>query len=779
MPLTGGTSSPPDPMVAPVETPALASSSPYIAALSAAIGSALFAAVITGVLDVVYTLHGPAAAGAKSGDTHRFFTIALSLYGAFALCVGVFEGIVAGAIRATYPGGAMLGMWRRFAGDEQLDRRVAGGILAGTASAGFYALAIAVLAHPLVVVPERKKVGALLLGGVAAAMLPVFALITYPFYRATRVLVRAVPRLGPVPATIVLVVFAGGMGATICVLYVVTHLDWRALPLGAPIAFGAFGLAQLVWVLLWYTPVLTRIRRLVPARSVILFTGIAIALLAPLVTLAGKEPSEHTVKLLLASRGASPLVKVARKAVDRDGDGYSPILGGGDCDDSNSRVHPGDDVVDEPGNGIDENCNGADALPPEAAVEPQPGKTPGDATNPAAPKFAWTGNIVIIAVDTLRADRLGVTGYQRSGKSITPNMDALAKRGVWFTHAYSQAPRTPTSFPSIFTSRYPSRIKFVKAFDNYPKITEDNVTIFEALHDAGWHTVGESSHHYFSKDHGIQQGFDEYHNDDAEDIEGSNHDTASPRITARVADKLKELAAAKQKFVLFTHLFEPHSTYVKHDECELKETSDAHHEQWIEKYDCEVQFADIYVGKIVDLVKEAGLDGNTMIVLVSDHGEEFFTHAYEGKALGWHGSSLYDAVLRVPLVIAAPGLAARQVDQPVMLIDLAPTLLDLIQAPIPKSFQGRSLVPLLVGEPLPPRQIHAELVPYPSFEHKMTALIDADGHSKTIFYESDSGWEVFDLTADPEEKKNLGDDDPGLTKKLKQEMAAWIDSGRQ
>jgi choline-sulfatase len=177
-------------------------------------------------------------------------------------------------------------------------------------------------------------------------------------------------------------------------------------------------------------------------------------------------------------------------------------------------------------------------------------------------------------------------------------------------------------------------------------------------------------------------------------------------------------------------------------------------------------------------VRDAGLADDTLIVLVSDHGEGFFIHSYAGQKLGWHGSSLYDEVLRVPLAIIAPGLEPRVVDQPVMLIDLAPTLLELLKAPVPKDFQGRSLKPLLFGEPLTPRPVHAELIPYPGFDHAMTALVTPEG-TKVIWFEGDRQWEVFDLKSDPEELKDLSDVDPALVKQLKGELGGWIDSGRR
>jgi arylsulfatase A-like enzyme len=353
-------------------------------------------------------------------------------------------------------------------------------------------------------------------------------------------------------------------------------------------------------------------------------------------------------------------------------------------------------------------------------------------------------------------------------------MDELWARGVAFTRAYAQAPNTPRSFPSIFTSRYPSRVKWDNPFQNYPKLLPEAVSVFELLRDGGYHTAGVSSHFYFTEERGITQGFAEYDNEGAKSIKDSNPDVASPRVVPKVKAKLAALAAGKQKFVLFTHLFEPHSTYVEHDGFP-KPSSGV--EGLEEKYDYEIAFVDRYVGEVVDALKETGLADDTMIVLLSDHGEAFGAHRFGGERLYFHGQTLYDELLRVPLVFIVPGVAPRQVDTPVMLLDVAPTLADAAGLTASPTFQGRSLGPAIVGQELPRRPVHAELLPAPSWKHDARMMIEDDGQTKIIYRVSENVFELYDLAADPKELEDLTTVRKERADELRRKLAAFIDSG--
>jgi arylsulfatase A-like enzyme len=449
--------------------------------------------------------------------------------------------------------------------------------------------------------------------------------------------------------------------------------------------------------------------------------------------------------------GLRSLLGVARRLTDHDGDGFSARFGGGDCDDSRPDVYPG--AEDIPGDGIDQNCEGGDAkaTAEPAATKETPAAGAAAALAPITPRAgAFTGNLLIVTIDAFRADRLGVAGYGRpAGRSLTPTIDALARRGAYFRRVWSQAPNTPRSFPSILTGRYPSDIAWDKPGVNYPNLLPSNRTFFESLAAAGLKPIGIFSHFYFTADRGINRAFAEWSDDGAGTIAESNKDIASPRIVPRVITRLREAAARKERFVLWTHLFEPHSSYMPHKEFP---TSLSGVPGLMEKYDYEIAFTDLWVKKLLDALDELGLSRDTAVVIMADHGEAWGEH----KTF-FHGQDLFDEQLRVPLVIAVPGKAPRVVDAEAALVDVAPTLLDLVGAPVPAAMRGRSLLPYLDGKPPAGagHDIFAELLPATAWPHHATMMVEG-GH-KIIHRVSDRRWELYDLRRDAGEKTNLAD----------------------
>jgi arylsulfatase A-like enzyme len=481
------------------------------------------------------------------------------------------------------------------------------------------------------------------------------------------------------------------------------------------------------------------------------------------------------VALLLVARGlpeSSPIfaaveerswslrvgLRLARSLTDGDRDGYSARFGGGDCDDSDPNTYPGG--VDTPGDGVDQNCTGGDARPADApgAAGPAAGApgsgapgaptTPPTATRRDGPAF--DGNLLIVTIDSLRADRLGVAGYtRRNGRSLTPALDALANRGAYFKRAWAQAPNTPRSFPSLLTGGYPSDVAWTQRSSNYSPIAAENQTFFEALATTGQKPIGIFSHFYFTADRGLSQGFAEWSNDGAGTISESNKDIAAPRIVPKVIARLETAAKRGERFALWTHLFEPHSSYMTH--AGFPTSSLRGVEGLEEKYDFEIAFVDGWVGKLLAALEAAGLGAKTAIVVAADHGEAWGEHRRY-----FHGTDLTEEQLRVPLIIAVPGKAARVIEEPVALVDLAPTLLDLVGlAPLP-SFRGRSLLPALDGATLTPRPIFAELLPAPAWPKHETMMVD--GATKLTHKIGERRFELHDLAADPRQQRDVSRD---------------------
>ncbi|HEY1556131.1 MAG TPA: sulfatase-like hydrolase/transferase [Kofleriaceae bacterium] len=719
------------------------------------VGVILLAGLAIGLVDLAHAAGGLAAAPALLG-----------LWAIVALPLAIGAGLVLGAGNATWGTGWVRGMFRKLREEDELDRSVAAILVAVAIVLGVLALGVGKLALGLVAEVQRKEVGARLLGVVVVALLPALALATLPLYRAARRATAIVPPIGPLSRVVLLL--GGATAATVAAgAYVVLRkLDYQALNLGSLIAPALLPVLALAIALVAYGPG-SRLRERIPARGVIVAVGLVLAVLLPIVGLRGKPSDAVKTAVVERSYLGSRLVPVLRKLSDHDHDGYSAFFGGPDCDDNDPARHPGAKEI--PDDGIDQNCDGFDSH-----------AQPVDAVHDAEPQVKMSGgdNVLVIFVDTLRFDRVGM---QRDGASLTPRLDAFAKQAVVFRHAYSQAPNTPRSVPSFWTSRYPSQLAVDKQFKDYATILDDNDTLFEAMRAGGFHTVGETSHFYFCDDRcedvkntdgapmrtNIIQGADEWDNSGALPIPGSNHDTAGPRIEDKTVKKLAELAGKHQKFAMLVHLFEPHSTYMEHPGHTYREHGTA---ALVEKYDYEVAFDDAIVGQILDELDKDGLAAKTTVVVMADHGEAFGVHP--GEAGFFHGMSLYDELLHVPLMMRVPGGRPCTRDDVVQLVDLAPTVAALFDVKPAPTWAGRSLVPALACGALPAQAAFAEMLPAPEWNHEAKSMISADAKRHLVYKISDARYELYDLEHDPEERTNIVDSDP-QAKDLEQQLASW------
>ena len=721
--------------------------------------------------DVIVTLARATAPTSLGG----LLLTALGLYGVAGLVTGIAGSWLLTGVLRVIPDGP-----GRLVHDEALDRKVASTLLAGlvglVALAAFAGLGQQALVRPM----QSDKLATIASAGLVLIGAPLsiaIALALIPFVE--RWIAPRLPRPERVGTTGLLLI-VGAVAGVLATVAAFSRADWRVLDLAPFVSLGVIVVAGVGHGLFWYrsakgAKLSQTFGASVPTAglSLVAVVGILVAL-----GLASRLPESSTTFAAIdeGALGLRMAVRIARATTDHDGDGYSARFGGGDCDDRQAEVHPG--AEDVPNNGIDENCEAGDSkvTAEEAGEDDSAGeksdtaeKAPaaggvaiaaaaksGDEKPAATPKAAardgaaFKGNILIITIDAFRADRLGVAGYGRpQGHSLTPNLDALAKRGAYFRRVWSQAPNTPRSFPSILTSQIPSSVKWDKPGVNYPIVLPSNHTVFEDLKDAGLAPLGIFSHFYFTPDRGIGKAFKEWSNDGAGTIAESNKDSASPRLVPQAIARLKKAAAKRERFVLWTHLFEPHSSYMVHKEFPVSGTSGV--AGLMEKYDYEIAFVDQWVGKLLRAVEALGLKENTAVVIMADHGEAWGEH----KSL-FHGQDLFDEQLRIPLIIAVPGREPIIDASPVAAMDVAPTLLDLVGAPIPKSFRGRSLMPIVDGGSLPARPIYGELMPATAWPHHAMMMVDDD--KKVIHRLSERRWEFYDLKTDPGEKRNLADD---------------------
>lgn len=361
-------------------------------------------------------------------------------------------------------------------------------------------------------------------------------------------------------------------------------------------------------------------------------------------------------------------------------------------------------------------------------------------------------NLVFILIDTLRQDHLGYAGYERN---TSPTIDQIASESVVFLDTYATSPHTPRSIPPMFFSQYASRMMWAGAQYNYPRVRPENLGLFEVLQERGWKNIGMTSHFYFSERQGIRQGFDVWDNEGAGTIAESNDDIAAPRIWEKLQPVISELGQEQrekgeeaQPFSLFVHLFEPHARWIAHKDFDFGK-GETVRERHINAYDSEIAYTDSYIAKIIARLKEEGLYDNSILVISSDHGEAFNEHGYY-----FHGQTLYNEVIKVPLIVRVPGWYSRRVTGSVSIVDVAPTLLDLMSVTIPPDFVGVSLTDVMLGRSEPPlRPVFAELLPYTSFKEHIKTVIY--GTEKYIQNYTLGVEEFYDLAADPGEQTNL------------------------
>ncbi len=404
----------------------------------------------------------------------------------------------------------------------------------------------------------------------------------------------------------------------------------------------------------------------------------------------------------VAGRGTTSVtvLRALWHLTDGDGDGYAGRFGGGDCDDDHAAISPGAlEIVD---NGKDDNCGGGDVT--TAQLAPRTTEVP--PRDPAAPRR----NVILLTIDTLRADHLGAYGYARP---TSPRIDALAARGAVFEWAISPSPITRRAVPALMTGRYASTIGFKDGSWPPKMIAGRHRVLGEVFKKAGYRTHAIlCCDDLFDKASGVIAGIDQVDMDAAKQT-GKPGDVVAAHVREFLNGSARAAPAGSQSsdvgasapgdaaapFFLWVHLFDPHHPYVAHAGTSFGKNG-------LDRYDGEIAFVDAQVGVILDALDRSGLAASTIVALTSDHGEGFDEHG-----VSHHGNSLYAEAVRVPLIVRAPDASPQRIAGPVSMIDVGPTLLDLVGLPRPAGQNARSLAgSVRTGEPPPDRMVLAELI---------------------------------------------------------------------
>lgn len=346
-------------------------------------------------------------------------------------------------------------------------------------------------------------------------------------------------------------------------------------------------------------------------------------------------------------------------------------------------------------------------------------------------------NVLLITLDTVRADRLGAYGY---AGARTPHLDALARDGVRFDDATAPAPITGPSHAALLTGMYPARLG---VRDNVTTpLPPEAVTLAEILAARGYDTAGFIGAFLLDRPYGFAKGFNTFESGFTR-VESGREANAERRGDAVVDDALRWLSSvpADRPFFAWVHLYDPHAAY---EPPEPFATEFAH-----SPYDGEIAFVDQQIGRMIDSLRARNVLDRTLVMAVADHGESLGEHGEDE-----HGVFLYEAVLRIPWIARGPGVAnGHVVGEQVRAIDLFPTVLDALGLDLPHPVDGESLATLLSGGArarTPPS--YAETY-YPRLHYGWSELRSV----------RDRGWkaidaprpELYNLREDPGEQHNL------------------------
>jgi choline-sulfatase len=394
---------------------------------------------------------------------------------------------------------------------------------------------------------------------------------------------------------------------------------------------------------------------------------------------------------------------------------------------------------------------------------------------PTQTKSRRTYNVILITVDTLRAD-LGFSGYPRP---VTPNIDALAARGVVYEHAYAMASFTPKCLGPMLIGKYVSETE--RDYQHYTNFGPSNVFLAERIQAGGGHTVGAASHRYFGWKKGFDQGFDVWDtsaipansvDNDPTITSGNLTDAAIGLLSSTRASEVPvrpkltlqaRSGPANGHFFAWFHYLDPHLPYVLQKDAPNFATMRG---EGIPRerapYDAEVWYTDQQIGRLLKHIAAQPWASETAIIFTADHGEAFGEHAHWG-----HGRELWEQLVHVPFIISIPDTAPRKVAVRRSHVDLVPTVLELMNVPGDAALRGKSLLADIAAstDKLEERHVYIDMPEGPYNDMRRAIIYGPSPGTKLIDF-GGGKHALYDLRADPNETKSLAGDRTRLSEAM-------------
>ena len=345
-------------------------------------------------------------------------------------------------------------------------------------------------------------------------------------------------------------------------------------------------------------------------------------------------------------------------------------------------------------------------------------------------------NLLVISIDTLRVDHLSHHGYSRP---TTPNIDSFAEDAIVFTRCYTPYPTSAQAFSAFFSGRHPSSAPSSWETEGKPSLLPADGTLAGMLAAKGFETAAESAFNRGSLGDRrifghLKDGFRSFN--PVQPLAAREGE----EISAAGVAQLERLAG--DRFFLWLHFLDPHHPYDHHPEFDFGVEP-------VDRYDSEIAYVDAQVGRVFESLRDLDLDDDTAVLIMSDHGEEFSEHLSR-----YHNTSLYEEQVRVPLMLRVPGAESREVSDVVSLTDVTPTLLRMFDINDPHVRNGRDLWPRVFGELSVEGFVFAELEPRRFVSNGARRMVVYKDH-KLISDARTRTDEIYDLAADPRERRNL------------------------